>query len=105
MVLPALIDGAPAHELLSKHGDAVFAVFDLCEQLSIFQRLKLWGVGQSIAAPIGEELSPCGNIMLATRQSFGRVLFVLVTLQCSLGSPDKHGELTEGSTGSWIGWR
>jgi hypothetical protein len=102
--LPSLIHGAPADELFSKHGGAVFDVFDLGEQLSSFQRAKLCGVGQSIAAVIGEKLSPCLHIMFTARQSSGRAFLFLVTLQSSLGPADKGGKFAESAAASGLGW-
>jgi hypothetical protein len=104
VILPALIDGGTADELFSKHGGAVFDVFDLGEQLSSFQRAKLCGVGQSIAAVIGEKLSPCLHIMFTARQSSGRAFLFLVTLQSSLGPADKGGKFAESAAASGFGW-
>ena len=102
--LPALIDGAPADELFSQLGNAVFAVFNFSGELPQLQLARLRVVGQPVAAVIGEKLSPCLHIMFTARQSSGRAFLFLVTLQSSLGPSDKGCEFAEGSAASGLGW-
>ena len=63
--LPALIHGAPADELFSQLGNAVLAVFNFGQQLSSFQRAKLWRIRQAITAPVGKVALPCSDIVVA----------------------------------------
>jgi hypothetical protein len=59
--LPALIDGAPADELFSQLGNAVFAVFNFSGELPQLQLARLRVVGKSIAAMFGEVFFPRGD--------------------------------------------
>jgi hypothetical protein len=102
--LPALIDGGTADELFSQLGNAVLAVFNFGEQLSIFQRPDLWRVGQQVAGVVGKVSFPRIHIMRAIRQSSGRAFLFLVTLQSSLGPSDKGGKFAESAAASGFGW-
>ena len=63
--LPAFIHGAPADELSAKFGNAVLAIFNFGQQLSSFQRAKLWRIRQAITAPVGKVALPCSDIVVA----------------------------------------
>ena len=59
--LPALIDGAPADELFSQLGNAMFPVFNFGGELPQLQLARLRVVGQPVAAMLGKVFFPRGD--------------------------------------------